>query len=76
MNFSIKCVSKPKSCAHIARTKSTECPDARNQGSIINNQSRDVSYVNLIYVMSYFQRGIAKNLNFVQKIIRNAFLMG
>ena len=26
----------PKGCAHIASTKSTECPEPRNQGGMIN----------------------------------------
>ena len=39
MDFGIECIWAPKECAHIASTKSTECPGPRNQGGMIGIQS-------------------------------------
>ena len=44
-----------KGCAHIASTESTECPEPRNQGSMIGIQSErsGVNYFTYVQQVSF-----------------------
>ena len=72
MNFNIECKWILKRCAHIASTKSTECPEPRNQGGMIGPQI-NVFVIEFIYICSTsvinFKKEDLKNLNYGQNFI-------
>ena len=42
IDFGINCIWTPKGCAHIASTESTECPEPRNKGGMIDHPIRKI----------------------------------